>query len=140
MIDIPRMVRYFRVMRWGAFLTVLLVLLVGVVGVWHAVRMDADMSGCPLMAQAATLCGMGRAEHIVLWQRLFNAVPQRAVVLMLSFLALSVVLFRLRSSSVYPEAYQAQPQSYRRLALAFAPLEPLRYAFSQGILHPKICG
>lgn len=127
-------------MRVGAFLTVLLFLLMGVVGVWHTVSMDAGMSGCPLMARAATLCDMSPTEHIALWQRLFTAAPHRAFVLALSIAALGLALPRLASTRACSLLHRVQYQSYRRLVLAFVPLDPLKQAFSQGILHPKICG
>lgn len=128
-------------MRVGAFLTLLLVLLIGgAFGVWHAPSVDGQMSGCPFMAHAASLCGMGPSEHIALWERLFTAAPHRAFLLLLSVLLLSAALFRLRSLRVRTWVSPVQYQAYRRLALAFAPLDPLEQAFSQGILHPKICG
>jgi len=138
MIVTPRMVWYFGVMRWGAFLTVLLVLFVGTFGVWHALNMHGEMSGCPLMTYAASLCGMSPIEHLAVWQRVFTAVPQRALMLLLGFLMFGIVLSRLGGSRVRLWADQAQYQATRRLVLVFAPLEPLKRAFSQGILHPKI--
>jgi len=143
MIATPSMVRYCRVMRWDVLLTVLLVLLVGTLGVWHALSMNGAMSRCPLMTDAASLCGMNPFEHISLWQRLFTAVPHRAFMLMmLGIVVLGVALGRFRGSRVLARAdqMQARYQSHRRLVLAFASLEPLKRAFSQGILHPKICG
>ncbi|TSC72634.1 MAG: hypothetical protein G01um101438_351 [Parcubacteria group bacterium Gr01-1014_38] len=127
-------------MRVGALLAILLILLVGAFGMWHALSMNGEMSGCPLM-MTASLCGMSPTEHTALWQKLFTAVPHRGT-LALSFVfsAPGVALFRLRDLRVHAWIIRARYQAYRLLALAFAPLEPLKRAFSQGILHPKICG
>lgn len=125
-------------MRVDTLLMGLLVLSVGTIGLLHALSMDGEMSGCPLVAQSASLCAMSPIEHLVLWQRLFSALPQRALLLIVVGFLLSVFLCRRAESVLTTRALGEPYQAYRRSILAFVSLEPLTSAFSQGILHPKI--
>ena len=115
-----------------------LVLSAGTLGSLHALSMDADMSGCPLMAQSASLCRMSPIEHLALWQRLFSALPQRALLLVVVGFLLSAFLPRRAESMLTTRELGAPYQAYQRSVLTVISLDPLKSAFSQGILHPKI--
>jgi len=127
-------------MRLGALVIVLPILLVSIFGAWHAMTMDGQMSGCPLMTYADSLCGMDPVEHLVLWQRLFTATPHRAFHLLAAIFVLGAILFQHTNAYVFTLRNRARYQLHRRLALAFTPLDPLKRALAQGILHPKIYG
>jgi len=126
------------------FSLVLVVLLVSTLGIWHPTGMSAsgDMRGCPLMAGAATLCAMDALAHLALWQRMFTAVRSGTVLagLLLAGGALLVAwsrhLFALRPHDLGRTTFR----SYEERSLLAAPLDPLKEAFSRGILHPKIYG
>ena len=115
-------------------------------GMWHVsgigMSENGEMGGCPLMVGMATLCNMNAGEHFAAWQRLFTAIPSTAGSLLAS-LFIIWIFFSTRSRrilrSLYDPAHLSQ-QSHAQSRLIVVPLDPLKEAFSRGILHQKIYG
>lgn len=106
--------------------------------VWHIVGMHEDgiMQSCLLAGGRVMLCTLSAAGHIGLWQEMSAAVlPVVAVVGILI-----LVFSRQRSSFIQhlPSDQSASWQWFGRVSRAWISLDPLKQAFSQGVLHPKL--
>ena len=122
-------------------------LAVGVFGMSHASDMkmkgDGTMSGC-LFDGRAEICPMAFAEHLSRWQSMFTAIPTKADFLITLFALISAVgvllLFSLRRRwllllfSRLSDRWRFYLKQNPHISL----FDPLREAFSQGILNPKI--
>lgn len=93
-----------------------------------------NMAPCPLMA-AASFCRMNIAEHLNLLQSLFTATTPATVLLLFAV----VLLFVISSSKNLQEAHSEKTtlSFVRHRNLDILALNPLRLAFSKGILNPK---
>ena len=101
---------------------------------------DGQMSGCPFMADPATVCQMSVAEHIAKWQHAFLGIPTKANFLALAVVALTMVLIPF--VKLFPRLKKLTESAARLLAYhgtSFAKIfNPLLAAFSGGILNPRI--
>lgn len=103
-----------------------------------AIDSHGNMAPCPLMANIASLCRMNAIEHLSSLQSLFTATTPTTALLLLA--AALLLIISISSSKNLEEAHSEKIASLfinRRNhdALIF---NPLRLAFSTGILNPKI--
>ena len=101
---------------------------------------DGQMSGCPFMANQATLCQMSATEHIAQWQQTFLGIPTKIglIVLIVILLAAVVIPFAKPFSQVGKlTELAARLFTYQRTHFIKV-FDPLLIAFSDGILNPKI--
>ena len=121
-------------------------LVVGVFGMSHMsdmkMKSDGTMSGCLFDGQAE-ICPMTIAEHLSRWQGMFTAIPQKTDVLVqFLLLALAFVLiasaFRQRLLLLLSAQFSDRWRFYLKQNPHIPLFDPLREAFSQGILNPKI--
>ena len=126
----------------STFVILILLLFVGI-SVWGlgmSMMTDAQghMSNCPLMNGSQSICTMNVFDHLANWQNLFVTVAPTAFNLSL-ILLISLTLI-LSAFVIYsPSIRENQSQSFSNFHAEFSAFfNPLRIAFSNGILHPKI--
>lgn len=97
-----------------------------------------NMDGCVFTGKT-TLCNMSVTEHISRWQNLFTAIPQKTLDLLLAISFALVALLVSNKIIRSPDEYQSpQQRLYVKQFAALGIVTPLQFAFSRGILHPKI--
>lgn len=115
-------------------------------GLSHSLGMemknDGTMGGCMFDGKAA-ICPMTFAEHLSRWQGMFSVIPQKSAFLiqllvLISTLVLAVFALRrnllLSLFSYFSERWRLYLKNNPHLLF----FDPIREAFSQGILNPKI--
>lgn len=119
---------------------------VSVFGLWQTFGMPMDnsgnMVGCPLMGESSALCQMTFTEHIQAWQAMFTVIPQKVFgsILTLLLLAAAIIFtfvihrrWRLLSLRLF-ELSKLYIKEHPHLSF----FNPIKEAFSQGILNPRI--
>ncbi len=96
-------------------------------------RSDGTMSGC-MFSGKAEVCAMTFAEHLANWQAMFTTTAPQKMLAFVSLLLLVVVFVALFLFSYYTTRWRLYIKQNPNLSL----FNPLREAFSQGILNPKI--
>lgn len=126
------------------FVTLALISVIGF-GLAHqsfgmSVNNEGRMTGC-LFDGRSEICTMSFSQHIQAWQSMFTATPVLTTPLMLlsliSALIALAVICRFRIANAAEKAMEMS-WLYLRQLLDISIFNPLRYAFSQGILNPKI--
>lgn len=101
---------------------------------------NGDMAGCVFTGKTM-LCKMSVIEHISLWQSMFTAMPQESFMLFALLILLVVVIFVIKNILVRARL-SGSGAFINKLSLKKNPdltlFNPLKEAFSQGILNPKI--
>lgn len=101
---------------------------------------NGNMSGC-IFTGKTMLCKMSVIEHISLWQSMLIAIPQESLTL-LALLVLSIAAIFATKDVLAPPRLSSSEVLTKRLYLREHPdlllFVPLKEAFSQGILNPKI--
>lgn len=101
---------------------------------------SGDMAGC-IFTGKTMLCKMSVVEHISLWQNMFTAIPRESLTL-LALLVLSMAAIFVIKDVLAPLRSSKDETLEKRLYLREHPdlllFNPLKEAFSQGILNPKI--
>ncbi|OGI74912.1 hypothetical protein A3D36_01275 [Candidatus Nomurabacteria bacterium RIFCSPHIGHO2_02_FULL_36_29] len=103
--------------------------------------MNSPMVNCPFGGHSMSICKMNPMEHIQEWQSMFTTLPAKdALSSLLSILLALLALFGLRffkkfslHDQPWPEVY-ISPFYLRKRQI----FDPLKEAFSSGILNPKI--
>lgn len=126
-----------------AMLSLVAFVAVSLFGLGHTAGMkaneDGNMEGC-IFTGKTMLCQMGIGEHISLWQGMFAATPQKISVLLTLIVLLVAAVFViinhwLRTASIKQELVR-RFYLFRNTEINL--FDPLRRAFSRGIIHPKI--
>ena len=95
---------------------------------------DGTMVNCPYMG-IASLCKMDVFQHLSAWQQMFvSTVPPFAVFVVLVLIALLLSHFFEDFLAYKPPS--AKPLLYHRHSCEI--FDPLKLAFSRGLIHPKI--
>lgn len=112
-----------------------------ILGVGMSMEMtDGKMSGCPFMASQATLCQMSVTEHISQWQQAFLGIPTKTDSLAFVVILLAAIITpftKLFSQFEKQREFAARLLAYCKTHIAKT-FNPLLFAFSDGILNPKI--
>ena len=103
--------------------------------------MSNPMVNCPFAGHSMSICKMNPMEHIQEWQSTFTTLPAKDTLSsLISILLALLALFGLRffkkfslHNQPWPEVY-INPFYLRKHQI----FDPLREAFSNGILNPKI--
>lgn len=100
---------------------------------------DGNMEGC-IFTGKTMLCKMGIVEHISLWQSMFTAVPQENLMFMALLILLVAIIFITKNilATRLSRNEALTKRRYLREHPDFLLFNPLKEAFSQGILNPKI--
>ena len=101
---------------------------------------DGQMSSCPFMASAASICQMSITEHISQWQQAFLGVPSKINFLALALILAAAVMITFAKSLFQPKKLTelaARLLAYHKEHLVRV-FDPLLIAFSDGILNPRI--
>lgn len=109
-------------------------------------QMSANMStmdskaNCLFGGHSMAICQMNPMEHIQEWQSMFTMLPAQNTLLLLfalfAFLAISKLRFWSRFS--IPEPPLLLSRNQHAVTHSFRIFDPLKEAFSSGILNPKI--
>lgn len=113
-----------------------------ILGVGMSMEIEGgQMSGCPFMANQATLCQMSATEHIAQWQQAFLGIPTKTglFALVVILLAAVIIPFAKPFSQIKHSEAASRLLFYLR-DTATKIFNPLLLAFSDGILNPKIYG
>lgn len=101
---------------------------------------DGNMEGC-IFTGKTMLCKMDVVEHISLWQSIFTAMPQENLTLFALLILLAVVIFITKNIFAPSRLFRSETSTdrlYLKERPDFSFFNPLKEAFSQGILNPKI--
>lgn len=98
---------------------------------------DGMMNPCPFMDNTASICNMTPLEHVSQWQQMFTTTLQDSVTTALLLLLSLVAVFTFVSVLPRPKRPPAR-QSFARYRYRERIFDPLRWAFSRGILNPKL--
>ena len=95
---------------------------------------------CPLSGHPTVICQMNPIEHIQEWQSMFTMLPVQSAVLALLvlFAFFAVFKFKLWNRVSLPNPALLCLQRYRARVVNFQIFDPLKEAFSSGILNPKL--
>ena len=117
------------------------VLLFGFFGFGMGMDMNGTMINCPFAGHSMSICKMNPMEHIQEWQSMFTTLPEKDTLSsLLSILLALLALFGLRFFKKFSLHDQPWPEVYintfylRKRQI----FDPLKEAFSSGILNPKI--
>lgn len=117
---------------------------ISIFGVWHAYGMemkdDGTMGGC-FFTSMEEICTMTFGEHISQWQSMFTATaPHNVLAALLVLLAVVFVIVAIPKRNLlllcghYATCWRLYTKHNPKLSI----FNPLKEAFSQGILNPKI--
>ncbi len=102
---------------------------------------DGTMSGCVFNGKVE-MCAMTFSEHLARWQAMFTTIaPQKALILallvLLAVVFVAVGVFK-RNIFLLSNYYATRWRLYIKQNPYLPLFNPLKEAFSQGILNPKI--
>ncbi len=110
-------------------------------GIQMQTRTDGTMSPC-LLNGKAEVCTMTFAQHLTQWQNMFTSTPAKAMTLFFTLLAIGLLILGsafLKKHFIWAlERMAALQKLYVVHHSHLSLFNPLREAFSQGILNPKI--
>ncbi len=92
------------------------------------------MAPCSLMNGTGSLCNTNPMQQIDVWESLFTIATPAATLLLL-LLIFSLIIFA--SERFLKNSSPGMTSSILKNRFAFSILDPLRLAFSRGILHSK---
>jgi hypothetical protein len=95
-----------------------------------------NMTPCPLMNGLSSICPMNIIQHMAAWQLLFSATMPTTIVLLLALMLLLVGFSSINSKEDFSATAEFSNIKRRNSTPLF--FNPLRLAFSKGILHTKI--
>lgn len=118
---------------------------ISIFGVWHIYGMgmqdDGTMGGC-LFTGMEEICAMSLGEHISQWQNMFAVSAPQGVFIFVLLVLLAVIFVavavRKRNLFLLFRYYATHWRLYIGYNSNLSLYNPLREAFSQGILNPKI--
>ena len=94
-----------------------------------------NMLPCPLMNNTGSLCQMSIMQHLAAWQSLFIAIIPNVIILFLVLTLFSISFLYKQLGNVSIE--RARLLSLKNCNTVSLFFDPLRVAFSKGILHSK---
>lgn len=111
----------------------------GAVHVGMDMTHDPMMTPCPLTGYSTVMCDMNVLEHIAAWQSAFAATFENARNIGLLVLAFALLLtFGWRRKLVVDRNPPPLRRERHELQKQIGIFNPLREAFSSGIIHPKV--
>lgn len=113
------------------------ILLFGFFQLEVGVNMNKSMANCPFSAHSEAMCQMNPMEHFQGWQNAFTVLPTKNIVSMFLF----ILTFILMGGFAFPDRFLVQRPSFlflKNIINSFRIFNPLKDAFSNGILNPKI--
>ena len=123
------------------FIVILCTLWVLVFGLFQF-GMSMDMSkpivNCPFSSHSMSICKMNPLEHIQEWQNMFTTLPTKSALPLLFMILASVALSVLRFGSRFSISEPTLAFSYVPKVTTSRIFSPLKAAYSQGILNPKV--
>lgn len=95
---------------------------------------------CPFSNHSMVICQMNPTEHIQEWQSMFTMLPvQSAVLALLALFAFfAICKFKLRNRVSLSDPALVHSQRHRARYADFHIFDPLKDAFSNGIINPKV--
>lgn len=102
--------------------------------------MGGQMGNCPFGGHSMAICQMNPMEHIQEWQSMFTMLPTQNLLSLLFALFALLAISKLRFWDKFSTPEPPLLLSINRSALInnFRIFDPLKEAFSNGILNPKV--
>ncbi len=95
-------------------------------------------ANCPFGGHSMAICQMNPMEHIQEWQSMFTMLPAQNTLLLLFALFAFLFIRKLYSRFSIPEPPLSYPDNRAAYSQSFQIFDPLKEAFSSGILNPKV--
>lgn len=93
---------------------------------------------CPFSGHSMSICNLNITEHIQEWQAMFTTLPSKDAIAILFALFLFVALQKLTPWKTFSFPEIKNVHTYFLLKDRFHIFDPLKDAFSRGILNPKL--
>lgn len=100
-------------------------------------NINKSETNCPFSAHSEAMCQMNPMEHFQEWQNAFTVLPTKNIVSMFLFILTFILIGRFAFSN----RFLVQKSSFLfliNIINSFRIFNPLKDAFSNGILNPKI--
>lgn len=114
-----------------------------VLGPVHLMGMETNKSGqmdrCIFTVNVNEVCIMSISEHLRAWVSLFNVIPHEIIKTFLMLMSLFILYFLFKRNLLSSLPKSQLPHRFRIYSWPdIFLLTPLRLAFAEGILNPKI--
>jgi hypothetical protein len=93
---------------------------------------------CPFSGHSMSICNMNITEHIQEWQAMFASLPAKDIIATLFALFLLIALRKFLPFKTFSFPEIKKVHTYFLLKDRFQIFDPLKEAFSRGILNPKL--
>lgn len=129
---------FLKVAKFIVITTSLYVFIFGISGLGLGMDMSGQMTNCPFSNHSMSICKMSPMEHIQEWQSMFTSLPIKDTLSIIFTLLLFIVIRNLlpRYKFSVPEIKYLYTKYLFRSN--FHIYNPLKEAFSGGILNPKL--
>lgn len=95
-------------------------------------------ANCPFGGHSMAICQLNPMEHIQEWQSMFTMLPAQNILLLLFALFAFLFIRKFHSKFSIPEPPLTLPGDRLSYSQSFQIFDPLKEAFSSGILNPKV--
>ena len=123
--------------KFAVIIFTIWVLIFGFFQLESGLTSNKSETNCPFSAHSEAMCQMNPMEHIQEWQNAFTVLPTKNIVSMFLF----ILTFILMGGFAFPDRFLVQRPSFlflKNIINSFRIFNPLKDAFSNGILNPKI--
>lgn len=116
------------------------ILLFGLLQIGTDMNMVDGKANCPFSGHSMSICKMNPMEHIQEWQSMFTTLPAKDALSFLSALLALLALLAIGAWKKFSIHDQPWPEIYINpfYLRKYEIFDPLKEAFSSGILNPKI--
>lgn len=123
--------------KFSVIICTIWILIFGFFQLEFGMNVNKSMANCPFNAHSEAMCQMNPMEHIQEWQNAFTVLPTKNIVSMFLFILAFILIGRFAFSN----RFLVQKSSFlflKNIINSFRIFNPLKDAFSNGILNPKI--
>lgn len=125
--------------KFAVIIYTIWILIFGFFQLEFGMNINKSTANCPFSAHSEAMCQMNPLEHIEEWQSMFTMIPSQNLISIFFVLFALIILSKLKfwnrfSISGLPLIIPSSRYSF----INFQIFNPLKEAFSRGILNPKI--
>ncbi len=123
--------------KFAVIIFTIWVLIFGFFQLESGLTSNKSETNCPFSAHSEAMCQMNPMEHFQEWQNAFTVLPTKNIVSMFLFILAFILIGRFAFSN----RFLIQKPSFlflKNIINSFRIFNPLKDAFSNGILNPKI--
>lgn len=124
--------------KFALILAVFWMLLFGISQISMDMSTMDGKANCPFGGHSMAICQMNPMEHIQEWQSMFTMLPVQNMLLALFALFAFLCMRKLHSRFSTPEPPLSLTDDCSAYPQSFQIFNPLKEAFSSGILNPKV--